>query len=96
MLLNINLAQLSLDFDSPGFWILAIFWVYQFLGFLFWDRHLIENQNHRFAWFFVLLIGNILGALWFVVWKRQQRAERVEAMKEEKMDNLVDALKTKE
>jgi len=88
---------LAVTFDlGSGFLLLGIFWAFQFLGFLFWDRQLFDSHKDKVIWFFVLVVGTIFGAIWYSVWKREQRAVRRQVAQETKMDNLVEALKSGE
>lgn len=47
------------------------FWLIQVFDLFFRDLRFFESHTHKLAWFLVLVAGNIVGAIWYLVWKRQ-------------------------
>jgi len=47
------------------------FWLIQVLDLFFRDLRFFESHTHKLTWFLVLLSGNIVGAVWYHIWKRQ-------------------------
>jgi uncharacterized membrane protein YgcG len=47
------------------------FWLIQVLDLLFRDLRFFESHTHKLIWFLVLVSGNIVGAVWYYIWKRQ-------------------------
>ena len=54
--------------------IAGFFWISQLADVILIDRRRFESHTHRLVWFLVIVIGNIIGAVWYFVWKRQQVA----------------------
>ncbi len=48
-----------------------IFWLIQVIDLLFRDMRFFESHTHKLTWFLVLVAGNIVGAVWYFIWKRQ-------------------------
>ena len=51
--------------------ILSIFCLIQLVDLLFRDLKYFESHTHKLTWFLVLIIGNVLGAIWYFLWKRE-------------------------
>lgn len=47
------------------------FWLIQVLDLLFRDLRFFESHTHKLVWFLVLVSGNIIGAVWYYIWRRQ-------------------------
>ena len=47
------------------------FWVFQLIDVVLVERRQFESHTHRLVWFLAIVIGNIVGAIWYFVWKRQ-------------------------
>jgi len=59
---------------SLGYFLMYIgilFWLIQVIDLLFRDLRFFESHTHKLTWFLVLVAGNIVGALWYFVWRRQ-------------------------
>ena len=54
--------------------IAGFFWISQLADVILIDRRRFESHTHRLVWFLVIVIGNIIGAVWYFVWKRQHVA----------------------
>ena len=46
------------------------FWLIQVLDLLLRDLRFFESHTHKLTWFLVLVAGNIVGAIWYYVWKK--------------------------
>ena len=51
--------------------IVVCFWFVQVCDLLFRELRYFESHTHKLTWFLVLIIGNIIGAVWYFVWKRK-------------------------
>jgi hypothetical protein len=45
-------------------------WLIQVLDLLFRDLRFFESHTHKLTWFLVLVVGNIVGAIWYYGWKK--------------------------
>jgi len=45
------------------------FWLVQLLDLLFRQQEDFESHTHKLAWFLALIIGNIVAAVWYYLWK---------------------------
>ncbi len=52
------------------------FWLLQVIDLLFRDLRFFESHTHKLTWFLVLIAGNIVGAIWYYVWKQAAIAAR--------------------
>jgi hypothetical protein len=52
------------------------FWLIQVLDLLFRDLRFFESHTHKLTWFLVLVAGNIVGAMWYYIWKKAAIAAR--------------------
>ena len=52
------------------------FWLIQVLDLLFRDLRFFESHTHKLTWFLVLVAGNIVGAIWHYIWRKQVIAAR--------------------
>jgi len=52
------------------------FWLVQVFDLLFRDLRFFESHTHKLIWFLVLVAGNIVGAVWYFIWKRAVVAAR--------------------
>lgn len=52
------------------FYIGILFWLIQVIDLLFRDLRFFESHTHKLTWFLVLVVGFIVGALWYFFWKR--------------------------
>ncbi len=52
------------------------FWLLQVIDLLFRDLRFFESHTHKLTWFLVLIVGNIVGAVWYYVWKKAAIAAR--------------------
>ncbi len=52
------------------------FWLIQVIDLLFRDLRFFESHTHKLTWFPVLIAGNIVGAVWYHVWKKGVIAAR--------------------
>jgi hypothetical protein len=52
------------------------FWLIQVLDLLFRDLRFFESHIHKLTWFLVLVVGNIVGAIWYYAWKKAVIAAR--------------------
>ena len=59
------------DIVSIVAFVAAIFWLSQLTDLLLRDVRYFESQNQKLLWFLVVFVGNIIGAIWYYVWKRQ-------------------------
>ena len=48
-----------------------IFWLIQLIDLLFRDLRFFESHTHKLTWFLVLVVGVVVGALWYYVWRKQ-------------------------
>jgi len=48
-----------------------LFWLFQLIDVLFRDDQRFESHTHRLIWFLVVFVTNIIGAVWYLAWKRQ-------------------------
>jgi len=48
-----------------------LFWLIQVGDLLIRDLRFFESHTHKLTWFLVLVAGNIVGAVWYCVWRRQ-------------------------
>lgn len=48
-----------------------LFWLIQVLDLLFREQRFFESHTHKLTWFLVLVAGNLVGALWYFLWRRQ-------------------------
>ncbi len=48
-----------------------LFWLIQVIDLLFRDLRFFESHTHKLTWFLVLVVGFIVGAVWYSIWKRQ-------------------------
>jgi uncharacterized membrane protein len=53
----------------------AFFWLVQVIDLLFRHPVYFESHTHKLMWFLVLVIGNIIGAVWYYMWKRESIKE---------------------
>lgn len=47
------------------------FWLIQAFDLFFRDLRFFESHTHKLTWFLVLVAGNVVGAIWYYVWKKQ-------------------------
>ena len=47
------------------------FWLAQLIDVLFREQRYFESHTHKLVWFLVVFVGNIVGAAWYFLWKRQ-------------------------
>lgn len=47
------------------------FWLVQLLDLLFRSQKDFESHNHKLTWFLVLVVGNIVAAVWYYLWKHE-------------------------
>ena len=52
------------------------FWLIQVFDLLFRDLRFFESHTHKLTWFLVLIAGNIVGAIWYYVWRKAAIAAR--------------------
>ncbi len=52
------------------------FWLIQVIDLLSRDLRFFESHTHKLTWFLVLIAGNIVGAIWYYVWKKAAIAAR--------------------
>ena len=52
------------------------FWLIQVIDLLSRDLRFFESHTHKLTWFLVLIAGNIVGAVWYYVWKKAAIAAR--------------------
>jgi Na+-transporting NADH:ubiquinone oxidoreductase subunit NqrE len=48
-----------------------LFWLIQVGDLLIRDLRFFESHTHKLTWFLVLVAGNIVGAVWYWVWRKQ-------------------------
>lgn len=60
-----SLIYLVVLFAAIGFWLIQVFDLFSR------DLRFFESHTHKLVWFLVLVAGNIVGAIWYFVWKRQ-------------------------
>lgn len=61
------------DSDLFGYLLLPVailFWISQIIDLVFRDTKYFENHTHKLTWFLVMIVGNLLGAIWYYNWKR--------------------------
>ena len=64
-------------FLEPGFyvWCLALsvflFWIFQLFDLLSRDPKDFESHTHKPVWFLVVLLGQLVGSIWYYRWKRE-------------------------
>jgi hypothetical protein len=56
--------------------VLAVFWLMQVIDLIFSDLRFFESHTHKLTWFLVLIAGNLVGAIWYHVWKKAAIAAR--------------------
>ena len=54
----------------------SIFWLIQLIDVIFRSTEFFESHTHQLVWFLVILISNLLGALWYFLWKRARKEAR--------------------
>ena len=47
------------------------FWLIQMLDLLFRSPEDFESHTHKLTWFLALIIGNIVAAVWYYIWKHE-------------------------
>lgn len=47
------------------------FWLFQIVDLLLCDVSRFESHTHKLVWFLVVVLGNLIGAIWFFTWKRR-------------------------
>jgi hypothetical protein len=52
------------------------FWLAQVIDLLLRDERDFESHTHKLTWFVVLVVGNLVGAIWYFGWKRRVVAGR--------------------
>lgn len=52
-------------------WLVILFWVVQGIDVMVRHPSYFDNHTHKLVWFLVVLIGNIVGAVWYFVWVRR-------------------------
>jgi len=52
-------------------YIAGFFWLIQAIDLIFRDLRFFESHTHKLTWFLVLVAGNIVGAIWYFIWRRQ-------------------------
>jgi len=70
---NIKLVLISIG---------LVFWISQLIAVAFTDGRFLKSPLHKLTWFLVVLIGNVIGAATFLVWKRQKASAIAEKMRE--------------
>jgi len=53
------------------------FWLVQVIDLLTRDDRDFESHTHKPTWFLVLIVGSLVGAIWYSVWKKRAVAGRV-------------------
>jgi len=51
--------------------IAGVFWLVQLIDAMCRDQAYFESHTHKLVWFLVLILGNIVGAIWYYRWKRE-------------------------
>ncbi len=75
----LNLLQIFLNLLPIVLIIWAeIFWLAQLVGLLRRDVRDFENQTHKLTWFIAIMVGNIIGAIWYSMWiyKKTKEADQ--------------------
>jgi peptidoglycan biosynthesis protein MviN/MurJ (putative lipid II flippase) len=49
------------------------FWLAQLIELFTLNVSYFESHTHKLVWFLVIFTGNIVGAIWFFVWKRRRQ-----------------------
>lgn len=49
------------------------FWLAQLIKLFTLNASYFESHTHKLVWFLVIFAGNIVGAIWFFVWKRRRQ-----------------------
>jgi heme/copper-type cytochrome/quinol oxidase subunit 2 len=52
------------------------FWLVQVIDLLMRDEAQFESHTHKLTWFVALFTGNLVGAIWYFLWKRRAGAAR--------------------
>jgi len=60
----------------------GIFWVVQLLNVLCTEVACFESHSHKLLWFLVVLMGSIVGALWYASWRKEAMAKMLETYDE--------------
>jgi hypothetical protein len=47
------------------------FWLVQVIDLLLRDAGDFESHTHKLTWFVVLVVGNLVGAIWYFGWKKR-------------------------
>lgn len=63
--------QFSILILIPAY-IAGCFWFIQLLGVMFQNLKYFENHTHKLLWFLVVFLVPLVGALWYMLWKRQR------------------------
>jgi hypothetical protein len=53
-----------------------VFWLIQIVDLFMRDDADFESHTHKLTWFVVLVVGNIVGAIWYFGWKKRIGAGR--------------------
>jgi len=54
--------------------VIFIFWILQLIDLFLRDNRHFESHTHKLVWFLVIVVGNIIGAIWYYVWKKEAKA----------------------
>jgi hypothetical protein len=47
------------------------FWLVQVIDLLMRNDADFESHTHKLTWFVVLVVGNLVGAIWYFSWKKR-------------------------
>jgi len=72
-------------------WVTFFFWLIQLIDVLFRDRQYFENHTHKLTWFLVVLVGNIVGAVWYFRWKREAVHAHESARSQIQLEETIEA-----
>jgi len=52
-------------------YVAVAFWLFQVVDLFIRDMRFFESHTHKLTWFLVLVAGNIVGAVWYYIWKKE-------------------------
>jgi hypothetical protein len=56
--------------------LVSFIWLSQLGDVMIRDQRYFESHTHKLIWFLVILFGNVVGAIWYFLWKRQLHKQK--------------------
>lgn len=50
--------------------VVGLLGILQIIDVMVRDIYYFDNHTHKLVWFLVIVVGNIIGAIWYYRWKR--------------------------